>query len=199
MKRSIFLLLTFCIAFSTNAQIAKWMIPAAYDTIRMENDGYVIVTDSVFSQIIWSYNARRLAITEDSLMHFKNNYGITVRPGHETITGFYDRYGNFTSLKNCKVTHHYPYFEDGFLLVQEGSLMHFVNTNGQMKGQKLSNAYPFSNGFASVTAFKNIDRQKDPYKTLISIDHEPVPLVVNGQELSDEDSKRVVRGKNAKK
>ncbi len=187
MKRRLFILLTFCIALSSNAQIAKWMIPAVYDTIRMENNGYIIVTDSVFSQIIWSYNARRLAITEDSLMHFRNNYGITVRPGHETITGFYDRYGNFTSLKNCKVTHHYPYFMDGFLLVQEGPLMHFVNTDGKMKGFKYSNAYPFSNGYASGTTFKNMDRQRDPYNVLISTDHEPVPLVVDGRELSSED------------
>ena len=187
MKRILVLLCIFCLALSANAQIAKWMIPAAYDTIRMENNGYVIVTDSVFSQIIWSYNARRLAVTEDSLMHFKNNYAITVRPGRETITGFYDRYGNFTPLKNVRVAHHFPYFMDGFLLVQEGSTVQFVNTEGKMVGQKLSEAYPFSNGYASVVAFENPDRQRNPYKTLISVSHEPVPLVVDGEELSNED------------
>lgn len=187
MKRMIFMLWALFVALITNAQVAKWMIPAAYDTIRMENNGYVIVTDSVFSQIIWSYNARRLAITEDSLMHFKNNYAITVRPGHETITGFYDRYGNFTQLRNVKVTHHYPYFMDGLLLVQEGSLMYFVNTDGKMMGQKLNHAYPFSNGYASVTAFKNPDRQRDPFKALISLNQEPVPLLFDGNELSSDD------------
>ena len=187
MKQSFFLFLAFFVVLSAKAQVAKWMIPAAYDTIRMENNGYLIVTDSVFSQIIWSYNARRLAVTEDSLMHFKNDYGITVRPGHETITGFYDRYGNFTSLRNVRVTHHYPYFMDGFLLVQEGSLVHFVNTDGRMAGQKLGDAYPFSNGYASVTAFKNPDRQRDPFKTLLTTNHEPVPLIFQGDELASED------------
>lgn len=187
MKRKLFLLLVFFEAISTNAQVAKWMIPAVYDTIRMENNGNVIVTDSVFSQILWSINARRLAVTEDSLMHFKNNYAVTLRPTRETITGFYDRYGNFTSLRNCTITHNYPYFVNGFLLVKEGSSLHFVNTDAKTVGLTYENAYPFSNGYAAGTAYKDSDRKKDPYPVLVTARHEPVVLNADGKELSDED------------
>ena len=46
MKQSFFLFFAFFVVLSAKAQVAKWMIPAAYDTIRMENNGYLIVTDS---------------------------------------------------------------------------------------------------------------------------------------------------------
>ncbi len=155
-------------------QVAKWLIPPVYDGIHMVSHENLVVTDSLNHKIIWTQSGKRLATTADPLFSFVNGQAVTTKRGSGIISGFYDAQGRFTPLTGCSVAHSMPAFSEDYLLVQEGYFFRFVNRQGQLQDGKYAKAYPFLNGYASCVAYKNLQKQKDPYPLLLTKDHEPV-------------------------
>ena len=52
----------------------------------------------------------------------------------------------------------YPYYSDGYLLVQNQQDYIFINKEGQSTFGPFAMAYPFSDGVASVRAYEGADR-----------------------------------------
>jgi len=174
MNKYSFLLFAIFSAATVKGQVAKWLIPPAYDGIHMAIGSNHIITDSVNCQVLWSSSGKRLACTPDQLFPFAENLAITTKQGTANLVGFYDTDGKFTQLTGLDVAHAFPYFSDGYLLVQEGYFYRFLNAKGELEQQQYAKAYPFSNGYASCCAYRNIQKRKDPYNLLVTKDHEQV-------------------------
>lgn len=168
-------------------QVAKWLIPPLYDGIYMTSGEDLIVTDSLDHKTIWTQDGKRLATTDDMLCPFVEGFSVTIKRGNGIITGFYDKYGNFTSLQKCNVAYSTPCFSNYNLLVQEGLFYRFVNPNGEFMPGKFWKAYPFANGYAACCTFANFQKKKDPYNLLITKEHEQVFFSYNGKQFDNDD------------
>lgn len=174
-------------ACSVRAQIAKWVIPPAYDAIHMAAGTELIVTDSLGSKVVWSPDGRRLAVTTDVLYPFAGGCSVAVKKGTSDITGFYDVAGRFTKLEGFNATHGHPFFADGYLLVQDGRYFRYATTRGRMSKGLYFKAWPFSNGYASCSAYANIEKQKDPYNMLLTTDLEHIKFNYEDKFFDDDD------------
>ena len=96
--------------FNINGQVAKWLIPPAYDNIYMANDEDLIFTDSANYKVIWSFSGKRLAVTADQVLPYREGLAVTMEKGTNFISGFYDRGGKFTPLTGCSAYNRMPFF-----------------------------------------------------------------------------------------
>lgn len=188
MRRLIYSLAVLMVANIANAQVAKWLISPNYDDIYMANGEDIIITDSADYYILWSKDGKRLSEKKtDVVSTFYEQYAVTIKKGTDVITGFYDNNGLHTSLNKCRVTYNRPYFYDKNLLVQnEDDTYSFVNQNGIMTGNYM-NAYPFRNGYASCSAYRNPQKQKDLYHLLLTKDYEEVSFSYDNKTFDPDD------------
>lgn len=187
MKKIILIVIMVALGCTSRGQVAKWIIPPLYDSIRMANVEELIITDSVDKRIIWSQSGKRLASTIDVLFPFYENLAITTKKDSATITGFYNKEGKFTALNECNVSYSFPYFSDGYLLVKQGFYYKYINSKGETKDGLYVNAYPFSNGYASCSTYRNIQKKKDLYNLLISKEEEQIAFFFEGKQFDDDD------------
>lgn len=187
MKRTLLTLISVSLFSFVDAQIAKWLIEPAYDNIQMASGIDAIITDSASTKIIWSFEGKRLAETTNEIFEFKENLSVTTKPGTANITGILKSNGETINLGNCYVTHAYPYYSCGKLLVQDGKYNRFVGKDGMMSDGRYIKAYPYFNGYASCQAFKNFEKQKDPYLLLINGNEEIVQFSYNGKGFDADD------------
>lgn len=185
MKRLSILTVLCLTASLAGAQVAKWIIPPAYNAIHKMGGGDFIITDSADTRILWSWEGKRLAATRDQLFPFSENLSVAVPAGTGRISGFHDTSGRFTPLEGFNVALGYPYFSSGYLLVMEGRLYRFVNAQGTPLSGKYQVAYPFSNGYAVCYTYRNMEKQKDPYNLLLTTEGDEVPISYNGKVFGD--------------
>lgn len=187
MKR-LFLLISFlALANFAQAQIAKWLIEPLYDNIYMASGIDAILTDSANTKTLWSYEGKRLATTTNEIFEFRENLSVSTVPGTANIACVFNSNGESIKIANCNVTHAYPYYSCGKLLVQEGMYYRFAGVDGSINGGKYTKAYPYFNGYASCQTFLNIEKQKDPYLLLVNKNEEMVQFSYNGKNFGTDD------------
>lgn len=190
MKRKLILgFVIFVFVSNTCGQIVKWLIPPLYDNIHMVNDEDLIITDSLNYKIIWSFSGKRLAITSDQILPYRDGLAVTMKKGTKSISGFYDKNGKFTPLSGWSASNnpYYPYYSYNYLLVSNGSSYRFINGQGKLLSGQYLEAYPFFNGYASCWAYSNIEKQKDPYCLLLSVNNEQVLFSYGGKQFGSDD------------
>lgn len=185
MKRiTICFLIAVITTVSARSQIAKWLVPPLYDKIVMDE---IIVADSASMKVLWSTTGRRIACTADEIFSFRENMAVATEKGSGILTGFYNKMGVFKSLSDCSAAHAYPYFSDGFLLVKQGDFYRFVNTVGTIGDGQYEKAFPFRNGYATCSTFRNLQKRKDSYNLLLTKQLEPVAFFFEGKRIDDDD------------
>ena len=147
----------------------------------------MILTDSVDKQVLWSTDGQRLATSTDHIYGFVDGLAVTTKPRTDVITGFFDTKGTFTPVSDCRLGQSKPRFSNGHLLVTNGYDFMFVNTEGKIGTMKYETAYPFTNGYASCSAFANFEKRKDPYNLLLGVDDMPVSFSFNGKPFKNDE------------
>ena len=135
MKKHLFFLFAILATTPIKGQVAKWLIPPAYDDIHKAPGTDLIIADSLNNKVLWTQSGKRLSSTPDVLFPFVDHFAVSTKRGSGTITGFYGLDGKFTPLSNCSVTYAKPYFSDGYLLVLDDDFYRFVNSKGE-KGEE---------------------------------------------------------------
>ena len=165
MKKEILILLVLLIAGQINAQVAHWVIHPNYDSIYFASGANLIITDSINEKIVWTLDGKPLFKTPYHLHPFCEGFAVATEQNSDIIAGFYNPDGKFTPVdENCSIAHNYPYFSNGYLLVQKEGKYFFVDVKGQLhghNGQGFLSAYPFHHGYASCRNYKNPDKPKD--------------------------------------
>lgn len=187
MKRTLVIATLSLTLGAVRGQVAKWIIPPAYDRIYMASGADLIMTDSAGAKILWTMEGKRLAVTKDQLHPFTDGRAVVTKGDNGQITGFYDTQGRFTRLDGCLTTYDHPYFSDGHLLVKEGYFLRFADAKGQLAEGKYTKAYPFANGYASCFTYKNLLKVKGPYSLLLTKDLEPVTFTYEGHVIEEDD------------
>lgn len=186
-RKLIFGVIILVSTFNINGQVAKWLIPPAYDNIYMANDEDLIFTDSANYKVIWSFSGKRLAVTADQVLPYREGLAVTMEKGTNFISGFYDRGGKFTPLTGCSAYNRMPFFSNNYLLVKKGSSFRFIDGQGKLLPGQYTEAYPFANGYASCRAFGNIEKQKDPCCLLLTANNEQVLFSYGGKQFDYDD------------
>lgn len=188
MKRNFFIFIfASCFPLLVNAQIAKWLIEPLYDTIQLAEGANAIISDSAGIKILWSFEGKRLAQISAEISAFKEKRSVCFVPNTTSVACILKDNGEKVSIGNCNVMRSFPYFSCRKLLVQEDRFYRYVNLDGAMDDGFYINAYPFFNGYASCQAYKNIDKEKEPYYLLINNNGGHVQFQINGKYISEED------------
>lgn len=185
MKRILFFTTLLALTEIANAQIAKWLIEPIYDSIYMAKGIDAVVTESDTSKIIWSFGGKVLFETSDKISDFRENMSVLLKPESSRITGLLKNTGEIFNLESCSVSHFYPYYSCGKLLVLQGYNYRFVGKDGLFGKNIYSKALPFFNGYASCQILVG-GKQKDSY-ALINDNEEIVPFFYNGKSVGVDD------------
>lgn len=186
MKRLLFTIIYACFFSFVNAQIAKWLIDPSYESIRMANGIDAIITDSLGTKVLWTYEGKRLAEITSDISEFREDLSVTIEPESANIASILKNNGEIINIKNCKVAHSFPYFSCGKLLVLQGRNYRFIGKNGNMGVEIYEKAYPFFNGYASCQTLSN-GKQKESHLLLIDKNENVVQFSYNGKNVKNED------------
>lgn len=169
------------------AQIAKWLIPPMYDRIQLVNGIDAVLTDSAGVKNVWTLDGQRLISCKDEILSFKEGIALAVKPGTSMITMAYKQNGESINIENCSVTHGYPYYSNGKLLVLQGAYYRYIDTDGNFSEGKYTNAYPYSNGYAVCETYLNLEKQKDAYCLLLDDKGRTISLSYQGKTFDIDD------------
>lgn len=187
MKKILFISILSLFCLTIRGQVAKWIIPPAYNRIYMSPGANLIITDSAGMKILWTLEGKRLASTKSTLYPFNEERAIATLGSNGQIGGFYDTEGRFTRLNGCQMAHAYPYFSDGYILVKIGNYYCFADIRGQLDKHMYTQAYPFFNGYASCFTYKNLQKAKGPYNLLLTKELEEVSFSYEDRVFKEDD------------
>ena len=187
MKRQFVSLVVLALSAAANAQVAHWLIPPSYDKIYKVKGADLVVTDSLKEKTLWTFDGKPIYKTTDAIFPFNEDVSVITKGGTTAIKGFVTTRGEFTPLEDCIVEHAYPYFSDGLLMVKKkDGYYHFVDKQGRTVIRNCASAFPFSNGYAKCTSYK--DRKKKEIRNLL-IDRfgNPVKFTYKGKKVDEDD------------
>lgn len=154
-KRVLTALALVFVAVTTQAQVARWLVPPVYQSVDKPAGVNLIATHLGDTTKIWSPDGALLGATTDELQMFQEGRSVTLKPGTQTITGFFSTDRGYISLSPCQATHGYPYFSYGYLLVQADGVYRFYDVNGRVVFDDYDMAYPFQDGQAQCVKYTN--------------------------------------------
>lgn len=171
MKKIIFLLALVLSGIETKAQMSRWIMQPQYDSIYIAPGAPLLISDSLETSFIWSFEGKLLSQTQDCINPFKEGLSVTTKKGSDEVTGFYDSKGAFTELKDCTLAYDDTFFKDGYLLVKAKDKYCFINSEGKEEDfGSYVKMYPFNNGFATCFTYEQPEKQKNPYFAYITAD-----------------------------
>lgn len=178
-------------SFSVNAQIATWHVHPKFDSIRMLENA-IICGKNEGKTYFWSTKGgenQEIHVTDVQIKDasFKDDCIVLLEAGTPNVYGFMTRDGEFISLKNegYVIANNYPYFSDGYLLVAKSQVVgkesillnYYLDKKGKPIYGPFASAQPFSHGYATVTKFKNMEKNpKDVFYDYISVNSSEVIL-----------------------
>lgn len=187
MKRITTILSLCCLAHLAYAQVAQWLIHPAYDKIEIPNGTDIILTQGDGVTTLWNKSGRELARISDDMNSFSEGLAVTTRKGEAFITAIYDANGTGRPVSNYQLGWGHPYFHDGWLLVHDGQYFHFMDAEGTVDATAYAKAYPFSNGYASISSYENLKKRKSPYKRLLDKNLKTVTMTIDGKRVDNDD------------
>lgn len=157
------LLLIVCSLFikpqAASAQLPRWAARPLYQSVEKPVGVDLLVAQRGDSTSVFTFDGRLLGATTDRIEDFQNGCGVTLLPGTQTVTGFFTVNRYVPLPQGCTVTHDYPFFSDGFLLVKLKDAYRFFDTTGRMVFDEYVQAYPFQNGYAYCTELRDKKRK----------------------------------------
>ena len=186
MKKTLFCLcVLLASAIASQAQIAHWLAPLKFDKVMREDGMGMFLCKYGNTTDMWNNKGRQVGNTLEDVVAFHEKKGITLKPGTDIISGFFDLGGNkFVTLSKCRVAHNYPYFSEGYLLVRNGSMYCFLNDNGSLVFEIYDQCMPFQQGYAAGSYYESFKNKKGPYWVYTSTSGEFMPVSLNGQKLA---------------
>ncbi|MBR2101997.1 MAG: WG repeat-containing protein [Prevotella sp.] len=186
--KKVFLSLLFSFFLSLcYAQVAKWAVPAEYDSISpcIDNNFYLvekggkygIMNPGPFSNRDEMEKEREvLSVDYDSIAPFRNGYAVVFDTRNNIVKGVLKeksdsrkRFVDMSQMK-YKINSGFPYVSEGYLLVLWNNNWYFINvekfeTNSTPDSKHFTfgpyyEARPYFYGFASVRDFEDFDKLK---------------------------------------
>lgn len=186
MKKIVFLLSLACAGVDAMGQIAQWKIYPEYDAMTVPDGTHIIKTISKADgeTCLWSFEGNKLARTKNTIHPFKDGYAVCEKDG--LLKGFYTENGDSLMYTggDFRVEPNYPYVTFGLLLVREPgtNFFRFISLKGVLSDPFVK-ASPFLNGYASCIKYENLEKQKDAYPCLVSMNLRAVNFSIKGGKI----------------
>lgn len=188
MKKLIFLVLLLQASLLVRAQMSRWIMKPSYDSIYLAWDVPVLISDSLGVTSLWNLNGKRMATTTDQVHPFSEGLAAVTGKDNEELKGFYNTQGQFVSLKDVTVAYSYPYFSNGYLLVNNNGFTQFVSPNGEMQDAGVYDKfYPFHRGLAVAMKYKDVEKKKDLHYVYVTTAKREIPFTLKGKPVDPED------------
>lgn len=187
MKRILLILMFFGGYVSSEAQIARWLIPPLYDKISLISGIDAVMTDSAGIKMVWTFAGKRLITSKDDLFPFKEGRSLALKHGTDSITTIYKESGESINVAGCSVAHSFPYYSNGKLLVLHGENYKYIDSNGALLSGSYESAYPYFNGYATCDTYLNMEKKKDIVHLLIDNNGKPCEFSFQGKEFDTDD------------
>lgn len=185
-KRLLLIAASVIAALAARAQTAKWLIPPDYNSLQPDAENALIIGQKDTETSFWTEKGDLLATTKDLLYAFREGKAVTMKPGTGTVTGFYSAKGDFFKIDPCDIACSHPYFSDGYLLIKQGNLFRFIDSEGNQGMDKYYMAFPYNAGLAACYTFEDLEKKKSPLCYYITTGKEKVPLSLNGKPVDAE-------------
>lgn len=172
-------------------QIARWDIPLAYGQMRIADGADKIITDSLQTICLWSFDGEKLFESDGLIGSFREGYAVLSKPGSDILRGFLSESGVFTPFEEdgYQIAKDYPLFSGGYLLIRDArsKQYYFVNLDNNLSQPSLVDAFPFFNGYASCQLFLSQEKQKDLRYALMDNEFQQVIFSYGGKIFSPSD------------
>lgn len=164
MKQIIIIIISLILWSYASAQLPKWSIAPNYEQIDVKVDNKLLQTDSMGITSLWTMDGNFLFKTEHFIHPFNDDVAVITKNGSDELIGFVDVQGKFTALPNVKVAYNHPYFENEYLICEDGKGYSYFKKDGS-KAQlaQTMRSYPFHAGFAPYLTYDQLDKKKDPH------------------------------------
>lgn len=187
-KRCFTLMLLFLCTNLTHAQIAKWRLYPSYDTMFIPNGTNLIITSdsSRYKNTLWNFDCDFICRIDGVLHDFSNGVAVNTDPINNHVKGFVSESGKYVSLSDGKyyVDLSYPYFSDGYLVVQGRSKYYrYIDNEGNISTIWYNKAYPFFNGYTSCEYNNNQENMRDPVRCLMDKHMKKVPFSIHSNTI----------------
>ncbi len=145
-------------AICAEAQIAKWIVKPTYDDMEMLDCGLIKVKQDGKVGLVTAKGDSVLDIVYDSISPFNDNHALLFKGGE--LTDIVDTAGKLVDLsdKGYVAVPGLSYYSDGYVLIKHKGYYYFIDGEGFKTFGPYSKAYPFINGYATVTAYENFGR-----------------------------------------
>lgn len=188
MKKLILLVWLLHAALLLKAQMPRWIMSPSYDRIYLDAEAPVLFSDSLGVTSLWNLKGQRMATTADRVHPFTEGYAVVTAQDQEVLKGFYNTMGEFIALKDLSVAYSYPYFSNGFLLVNNNGFTQFVSPDGKMQDAgPYEQFYPFHRGLAVATKYKDAEKKKDLHYVYITTAKREIPFTLKEKPVDPED------------
>lgn len=176
MKRTLLLTVGLMGWMAGIAQLPKWIISPSQDSITIKVDDCILQADSADYTVLWSMDGKRLYGTQDSILPYHNGVATVARKSDGKLVGIVDIDGKVSALPAVEPIFDMPYFEDNYLLAQDGdSIFYYAKDGSQVDMWPAAmRCYPFHHGYAPYFTFDKPDKMKDPCYGFYRSDGEPM-------------------------
>lgn len=155
-RNLLFVLMILFGSFSTNAQIAKWIVYPEYDNIEMLDNGLLKVTKNGKVGLLNKSGAPVLPVEYEKISAFYEDRALLFKNGR--FVAITDLYGTVIDLSNeyYDLVEDFDRFYSDYLIVKKNNLYYYLNRDGRIALGPYLKAYPFSEGWACVTGMDNL-------------------------------------------
>ena len=147
---------------TTQAQIATWLVHPDYDTIELLDCDLLKVTKDGKVGLLNMKGEEILQPNQyDSITAFREKQALLFENGKFSAIVNLQGKKIDVSERNFTISAVTAYFSDGFLLVYDRSNKYnFINTLGEIVLGPYAEAYPFSDGYACVKSYENLQKNE---------------------------------------
>ena len=180
MRKTLLSLVALLICATSNAQVAKWMLNAEYDSITVNNVGLLEVRLDNKVGLYDRTGKELIPIEYDRIDQFHEGYALLYNG--DRFVGFTDEQGKVVNLssKGYLLREGADYFSCGRLLVYNQNagtpIYRYINTDGGTSGDTYLLAHPYIENYAAVLrSLDNRDLTKVQYD-MIDINGKPIEI-----------------------
>lgn len=162
------------------AQLPRWVVNLANDTLFVKVDNSIIEGRSNSSSLLWNMDGKLLYSTDNSILPFKDNVATVQMKGQPVIIGLIDQEGKYTALPNLSIAYDNPYYENGYILCLDDGKQAFYGKDGTRASfPEVAKFYPFHKGYAPFFTYTQLEKKKEPHYGYFKSDGTQVEYVLS--------------------
>ena len=111
------------------AQLPQWLIEPVHDTIFVKNR-CLLQTERDEIPSLWTFDGHHLGTVHNHIMPFHDGMATVIDRQRQCIVGIIDSLGNSREMPQLGIAYDSPFYENGYLLVNNGGVYSYYGKDG---------------------------------------------------------------------